>query len=154
MKLSLSQSDASATPWLDQSVTGALASIAESLGHDAAAIDLIVVDDTYIQGINRDYRGKDRPTDVISFSYLEEVAAQKTQDDLAGEIYVSYETLEKEAKSQGVQPQDLFLRLGVHGLLHVVGYDHQTDDETERMEAEERRLLLDHLPAGQVEELF
>jgi rRNA maturation RNase YbeY len=51
-------------------------------------------------------------------------------------------------------PEHLFLRVGVHGLLHIVGYDHETRAETREMESEERRLLLQHLTSSEVEELF
>jgi len=154
--LSLSQSDPEDVPWLDESVASTLHSIAASLGEAGATVDLIVVDDVFIRRINRDYRGKDRPTNVISFSYLDEEATggRSVEDDPVGEIYVSRQTLEREAASQGVEPQFLFLRLAVHGLLHVLGFDHENEVEAKRMEDEERRLLLGHVDVAEVERLF
>jgi probable rRNA maturation factor len=145
--------------WLDPDVARKLQKIAAGLGRPQDAIDLIVVDDEFIQDINLRYRGQDRPTDVISFSYGEEGAHPPSgeapaDDDLAGEVYVSYETLEKEAKAQGIEPENLFLRIGVHGLLHILGYDHDKDAEARRMEGEERRLLLQLLSPAEVSELF
>jgi len=66
----------------------------------------------------------------------------------------SRETVETRARAEGIAPEQLFLRVGVHGLLHVVGYDHKTRSETGEMESEERRLLLQHLTSSEVEELF
>jgi probable rRNA maturation factor len=143
-------------PWLDRRTTGRLRETTESLGPADAEVELIVVDDVFIRELNRDYRGIDRPTDVISFSYVGDldVDAPPPARPIAGEVYVSFETLETRARAQGIAPEHLFLRVGVHGLLHVVGYDHETRRETGRMESEERRLLLQHLTSSEVEELF
>ncbi|MFQ5512080.1 MAG: rRNA maturation RNase YbeY [Candidatus Krumholzibacteriia bacterium] len=123
-----------------------------------ACVDVILTDDAFIRKINREFRGIDRPTDVISFSYIESTDAlpepSPARDNLAGEVYISSETLQKEAKAQGIELDSLFLRIGVHGLLHVLGYDHGTDTEAEIMEGEERRILLEHLASENVEELF
>jgi len=75
-------------------------------------------------------------------------------DDPAGEIFVSFETLEREANSKGIDVRDLFLRIGVHGMLHVLGFDHDSDSDAERMEREERRLLSGVMTASQVDELI
>jgi probable rRNA maturation factor len=154
VKLSLSQSEASSPSWLDQELAGKLRRIAASIEDTDHPVDVILVDDNYIRGINRDFRGHDSPTDVISFSYINDIGSALAGDDLAGEIYVSYETLEREANSQAIAVKNLFLRIGVHGLLHVVGYDHDTEADTERMEQEERRLLGDEMTASEVDELF
>jgi probable rRNA maturation factor len=156
-------------------VAGSLEAIAASLAPAESRVDLIVVTDDYIRSINRDYRDIDRPTDVISFSYIEDDAtrgevrrsdgaapgevrrsdgAAPDRDDVAGEIYVSRETLERDATSEGVDLDHLFLRIGVHGLLHILGYDHETDEDAERMEKEERKLLGGCLTAAEVSALF
>ena len=156
MKLSLSRLDQAAAPWLAPTVAESLRAVAASLGEADDSIDLVVVDDAFIQRINRDYRGKDRPTDVISFSYIEDAAVGEyaPRDNLAGEIYISRETLEREAKEQGIEPQYLFMRLGVHGMLHVLGFEHGDDEQAHRMEQEERRLLLEHVSQAHVDTLF
>jgi probable rRNA maturation factor len=156
VKLSLNQSQANRTPWLDHAVAGKLHEIAAGLGRPEDSVDFILVDDDFIRNINRDYRGKDSPTDVISFSYIDEAspALETTDDDVAGEVYVSFETLEKEARDTGVDLKNLFLRVGVHGLLHVIGYDHVADPDAQRMEEEERRVLLEHLSPADVDALF
>lgn len=139
--------------WLDGTVTDKLVDIAASLGPGEMAIDVILVDDTHIRDINRDFRNQDKPTDVISFSYLESDRAGD-HDDLAGEIYISHETLAREARQLGVRSSDLFLRLGVHGIFHVLGRDHDTDDNADAMEREERRVLERYLEPGAIAALF
>ena len=73
---------------------------------------------------------------------------------LAGEIYVSHETLEKEAKQLGIDPGRLFLRIGVHGLMHVLGYDHVDDEDARQMASRERDALEGHLAAADLDKLF
>jgi probable rRNA maturation factor len=131
-----------------------LRSIAAGVGWDGDTVEFTIVDDEYITEINRQYRGLDKPTDVISFSYTDDAAPASPSDDVVGEVYVSYETLLNDAHEKGVTPEHLFLRIGVHGLLHVLGYDHGSNEAACRMEAEEKRLLLDHLNLAEVEELF
>ena len=117
-------------------------------------VDVVIVDDAFIRELNRKYRGVDRPTDVISFSYAGDEHLPGPADDIAGEVYVSCETLGADARSRGIAPEHLFLRLGVHGLLHVLGHDHKTRSGTSQMESEEKRLLLDYLDPSEVEQLF
>ena len=88
MKLSLNRSRASKASWLDREVAKKLQKIAAGLGRSQDVIDLIVVDDEFIQDINLRYRGQDRPTDVISFSYADQDASPQcgetpADDDLA-----------------------------------------------------------------------
>lgn len=154
MKLSLSRCDDDRVTWLDSDVSQKLSRVVEATGESEMTVALIVVDDEHMRLLNRKYRGQDRPTDVLSFSYLSDIEESPADDDLAGEIYVSFETLEEEAKESGVEAKHLFLRMGVHGLLHVLGYDHETEAEARTMEAEEKRLLLELLKPSQVEVLF
>ena len=157
MKLSLSQS-APGLEWPDRETAEALGRIAATLGRLRSTVDVILVDDDYIQGINRNFRGLDSPTDVISFSYVEDNSDGRqvipATENLAGEIYVSWQTLERDAKKRGLEPGNLFLRVGVHGLLHVLGYEHATEEEASRMEGEEKRLLLGYLGPSEVNALF
>ncbi|UCG52523.1 MAG: rRNA maturation RNase YbeY [Candidatus Latescibacterota bacterium] len=157
MKLSLSRHSRCAArriPWIDRRATVMLRETAAALGREEDTVEIVIVDDDYIRQINREYRGLDNATDVISFSYLDGGVSPAPADDVAGEIYVSHETLERDAIAQGVPAEYLFLRLVVHGLLHLLGYDHRTDADARRMETEEKRLLLDHLNPAEVEELF
>jgi len=146
VNLSLNQSDVPAD-WLDNEVAASLASIASDLQPSDGLLGLVVVDDAQIRTINREFRGIDAATDVISFSYLEDAAPRTPDDDLVGEIYLSRETLERDARELDVTRRDLFLRLGVHGMFHVLGFDHDTEPEALEMERRERDVLADFLSA-------
>ncbi len=152
MKLLLSRSDSKQAVWLDRRAVAFVRKIAAHLGNAKDIIEVNIVDDEFIQSINRDYRGDDSPTDVISFSYFED--DPPCGENIAGELYVSYEKVEKEAEKQAVDPKHLFLRVALHGMLHVLGFDHESEEEARRMEAEERRILESILRHEVVEPLF
>lgn len=96
---------------------------------------LLLADDDALQALNRDFRGKDRPTNVLSFP-----AAAPFRPFL-GDIAVSLETATREAAEKGVSLGDHAAHLIVHGLLHLIGYDHETDDDATVMETLETRIL-------------
>jgi probable rRNA maturation factor len=73
---------------------------------------------------------------------------------VVGEVFVSHETLARDARRLGVDARHLSMRIVVHGFLHVVGYDHETDADARRMERRERAALKRVLPASVVRELF
>jgi probable rRNA maturation factor len=150
VNLSLSRSDDVPLQWLDDALVDTLENICRTLEPSDGDVGMVVVDDPYIRGINGRFRGKDRPTDVISFSYLEDADA----DGLVGEVYISHQTVEREANDLGVDVAHLFLRIAVHGLLHVLGHDHEADDEARRMEERERAILEQHLGPGPAAVLF
>ena len=79
-------------------------------------IDVSLVDDRTIRRLNKSYRRKDRATDVLSFGYGEE--------GLLGDVIISEETARRQAKAYGAPYQEELQRLVVHGVLHVLGYDH------------------------------
>lgn len=154
MKLSVTRHERCAgkkIPWLGRSTVGRLERAARSAGPRGSGVDLIVVDDAFIKNLNKRYRGIDRPTDVLSFSYADEARERAA---VAGEIYVSHETVARDARVSAVPPENLFLRVGVHGVLHVIGFDHEKTADARRMEAEEKRILLEQLTETEVEELF
>lgn len=152
MKLLLSRPDSEQAHWLDRRTVTFVRKLAAHLGNTKDIVEVNIVDDEFIQSINRDYRGNDSPTDVISFSYFED--DPPCGENIAGELYVSYETVEKEAEKQAVDPKHLFLRVALHGMLHVLGFDHESEEEARRMEAEERRILESILRHEVVEPLF
>ena len=155
MYLSLNRSDETDLPWLNEEVIKSIRSAGETMEPHAVTVNVVLVDDPYIRDINREFRNIDQPTDVISFSYLnEEDPAAQGEDDVAGEIYISYQTIEKEAKRLGVDPGSVFLRVGVHGLLHVVGFDHENDEDVALMEREEKSILSGVLAPAELEALF
>jgi len=125
---------------------------AASIAPRAAVINVIITDDRTMRRLNRRYRGKDKPTDVLSFSYLDDVPRDRSTP--AGDVFVSYQTLARDARRLGVAPANLALRLVVHGFLHVIGYDHENDADASRMERRERTVLRRVLPERSVRELF
>jgi probable rRNA maturation factor len=110
-------------------------------------VSVLFTDDREIQALNRDYRGKDRPTDVLSFCQLEEtehdLPPQLTPSSL-GDIVISVETTTRQAKEFGVSFFEELARLLIHGLLHLFLYDHEDvpEEEANRM-FEKQELLLE-----------
>lgn len=107
-----------------------------------AQLSILVVDDAMIQEINRDYLGKDRPTNVISFA-MQEGEGGGVQPDLLGDVVISAETAARDASdAQNTFESELYFLL-LHGILHLLGYDHErgTQAEASRMEARERELF-------------
>lgn len=96
-------------------------------------LNVVFVNDKYIRAINKAYRGKDKPTDVLAFSY--------GPDELIGEVYVSVETAKRQAKEQKHSLSDELIRLIVHGILHIYGYDHEKDADYKKMLAVEKKVL-------------
>lgn len=107
-------------------------------------VNCVFVDDDYIHILNREYRGKDKPTDVLSFSYKNDKNISTT--NLIGELYISIETALKQAKKQNIKIQEELNKLFVHGLLHIQGYDHIKDSDYLAMRALEMKILNRELP--------
>jgi probable rRNA maturation factor len=152
VKLLLNRPDCEEALWLDRKTIAGARRIAAGLGNAEDTVEVSIVADDIIRRINREYRGEDRPTDVISFSYIED--GPPCAEKIAGELYISHETVEKEAEKQAVDPKHLFLRAALHGMLHVLGFTHEAEEEARRMEAEERRILATILRREAVETLF
>ncbi|SHH71659.1 rRNA maturation RNase YbeY [Ferrimonas marina] len=90
------------------------------------------------QQLNRDYRGKDKPTNVLSFPFE---APPGITLPLLGDLVICAEVVEQEAQQQQKAPMDHWAHMVIHGCLHLLGYDHIEDNEAEQMEALERQLL-------------
>lgn len=88
--------------------------------------------------LNRDYRGKDKPTNVLSFPFD---APPGIPVDLIGDLVICAQVVHDEAKEQGKKPLDHWAHMVIHGTLHLLGFDHINDDDAEQMEALERKLL-------------
>jgi len=103
-----------------------------------APVSLKVVSAAESQSLNRDYRGKDKPTNVLSFpaDWPEEL-----EMPVLGDLAICAEVVEQEAAAQNKPLADHWAHLVVHGVLHLLGYDHIADDEAKRMEAREVALL-------------
>lgn len=102
---------------------------------------MLFVGDRAMRTLNRQYRGKDRTTDVLSFS-LREGRFNGVQPDMLGDIVISVPTALSQALAAGLTLQQELERLLVHGLLHLVGYDHERGaDDARIMQLKERSLL-------------
>lgn len=111
---------------------------------DEYLVDVNVVDNKFIHQINRDYRGVDRPTDVISFAFLDDKDGIKYVGGniiQLGNILVSYEKAQEQAKEYGHSLDREMSFLFVHGLLHLLGYDHMTKEDEAKMFALQDEIL-------------
>ena len=125
--------------------------VVQALGAADRPASLVLVTDRAIQRLNRDFRGKDQPTNVLAFAEAEDADAALFEPAL-GDVIISVETARREAAEKaGVDPADVssaalldrLIWLTVHGLLHLVGYDHRDDAEEARMEQRAEALLVE-----------
>lgn len=101
--------------------------------HNDCEVSIILVDDAEIHSLNRQYRNIDKPTNVLSFELGDDV--------LLGDIYISLDTVLREADDMDISVAEHTAHLVVHGMLHLQGYDHLTDKEANVMEAKEIKIL-------------
>ncbi len=123
-----------------------LARLMKELDLAEADLSVTVTDDAAIREINREYRGVDAPTNVLAFA-LEEGEPLPGAPRVLGDIVISAETIRREAPPLGYTDGEMFYFYLVHGLLHLIGYDHeQGSEEAARQEAETERLwsLINH----------
>lgn len=109
-----------------------------------AELSVVLTDDATIQQLNRDYRDLDVPTDVLSFAQQE---ADGPSTDVLGDLIISLQTAQRQADARGHSLASEVRILLVHGVLHLLGYDHQTPEQREEM-AEAEQALLAALPPG------
>jgi probable rRNA maturation factor len=115
-------------------------------GRRGYEVALRLTDDVTIHKLNRDYRAKDKPTDVLAFAQREGPAGQ-IHPELLGDLVISVETARRQAR-RGL-PAEL-LHLASHGLCHLLGYDHRDDDEERVMNARAAKLRREAKRAGRV----
>ena len=147
-----------ATPWPDpldwetraaEAAAAALALTPWAGLADAAPLVEIAVrltDDAEVHALNRDFRGKDKPTNVLSFpqvqaDLLDTLSNSDDGEILLGDIVLARETCAREAEEKGISIPDHATHLIVHGTLHLVGYDHMDDASAQAMEALEVKAL-------------
>ncbi|MCS7201650.1 MAG: rRNA maturation RNase YbeY [Dictyoglomus sp.] len=99
-------------------------------------ISVVFVDDEKIRELNKKYRNKDKPTDVLSFNL-----GKDPKGRIIGEIYISISTAEKQCLENNRSLLDEIAFLSLHGLLHILGYDHENLSEREKMDKETQNLL-------------
>lgn len=105
-------------------------------------VAILLADDARLRSLNQAYRGIDRPTNVLSFpAYEPNAGPPPGADHLLGDIAVAFQTSRDEANRQTITLAHHLTHLVVHGTLHLLGYDHETDADAGVMEARERVLL-------------
>jgi len=117
-------------------VRAAIAAAAETLSTGVGEVSIVLTDDSQMQILNREWRGVDSPTNVLSFP-----AAKAPGGRILGDIVIAYETLKRECDNEGRVFLHHLAHLSVHGFLHLLGYDHANDTEADAMEALERKIL-------------
>jgi probable rRNA maturation factor len=128
--------------FLESILSGALAG--EGF-HGSFELSVVITDDAELHELNRQYRGIDAPTDVLSFSQMEgesEASAFPTGDvRQLGDVVISGDRVRAQAQEYGHSRRRELAYLAVHGLLHLIGYDHESADERAKMRAAEEKAL-------------
>lgn len=132
-------------PELEQTVRAVLRKAADVYGlTENNEVSLVFCDDAYIQDLNKNYRGKDQSTDVLSFALNEgeepEIVDGPSQV-LLGDIIISLETAARQAEEYNHSLEREIAYLTVHGMLHLLGYDHMTEEDKAEMRIEEEHVL-------------
>ncbi|MFC0590555.1 rRNA maturation RNase YbeY [Novosphingobium aquiterrae] len=121
---------------LAERAAAALAQVAPELANPRLTASLLFADDAEVHALNREWRGKDKPTNVLSFPMLEreELLALNTEGppELLGDIALALETCTREAAEKGISLEHHAVHLIVHGLLHLAGHDHEISAEDAR----------------------
>src|SRR5476649_2030673 len=126
-----------AQPQAEQTVREAIAAASTALSTSDGEVSIVLTDDTAIRALNRDWRGIDKPTNVLSFP------APKIGggNAMLGDIVIAYETLARECADENRVFLHHLAHLTVHGFLHLIGYDHQNDADAEEMEGLESKIM-------------
>lgn len=106
-----------------------------------ASVCVALSDDASVRQLNLTYREKDQPTNVLSFEAGDDAQEPGSEAVFLGDVVLALETVMAEAQALGIPVLHHLQHLAVHGILHLEGFDHQTGDEAERMEALEREIL-------------
>jgi probable rRNA maturation factor len=134
-----------AEPEAEATIDRAIAAAAEFVTVDVGDSELAIMltDDAGIQTLNRNWRGIDKPTNVLSFPALQPRGERQADDAprMLGDIAIAYETTRREADEEQKPFEHHLSHLAVHGFLHLIGHDHEKDQEAETMEALEREIL-------------
>ena len=108
-------------------------------------VNIILVDNAYIRELNRTYRGQDKATDVLSFNLSDSDEMTEVEDDqMLGDVFISVEKAVEQAREYGHSLEREVAFLFVHGILHLLGYDHESPDEEKTMTARQNVILERH----------
>ena len=116
----------------------------EKLSLKNVMFNVIIIDNDSIHKINKEYRGIDRPTDVITFALEDDKKIDTPEVRILGDIYISYDKVISQAQEYGHSTKRELCFLGVHGLLHLLGYDHMNKKDEEEMFSLQKELLEDY----------
>jgi probable rRNA maturation factor len=125
---------------LAQRAAEAAVTVADETGEEFE-VSVMLTDDAHIQELNRTWRGKDKPTNVLSFPAPEQPGQGVPGETGPRHIALAYETLVRESEDESKELAHHFAHLIVHGILHLLGYDHEVEDEADNMEALEVKAL-------------
>jgi probable rRNA maturation factor len=114
--------------------------ILNALGCDDHELSIVITDDAQVRELNRTYRGKDEPTNVLSFP-MQEGEFSDITPGLLGDVVISLDTAEAEAIAAGISTDERMSQLLVHGILHLFGFDHELGENQAR-EMKEKSLAL------------
>ncbi len=132
---------------LTDGLTRAASLLLTEFGLEHGEMGIILADNAYLQQLNRTYRGLDEPTDVLSFALIEPAEleqarlAEAHEELLLGDVYISLERAEEQARESGRDPHREILLLAVHGILHLLGYDHADSSGQAAMQDKEAAVL-------------
>ena len=115
--------------------------VLEMIGKDNWNLSLLFCSDDFIQALNRDYRGKDETTDVLSFTMGETIEEEGKPVFIAGDIVISMPALMRNSTEFAVEPDEELRRLIVHGILHLSGLDHEDNDPLQPMLVEQEAIV-------------
>lgn len=115
--------------------------ILNALDYLDAELSILIVDDLQIAKLNKQYLHRNGPTNVIAFPMRTDPFSN-INPELLGDVVISIETAEKEGKSIGISMEERFTQLLVHGILHLLGYDHETtEQDADKMEKKNEEIL-------------
>ena len=126
-------------PEAERWIHTAIASVAARLSTSDGEVAIVLTDDSAIRALNRDWRGIDKPTNVLSFPAPQ--LAGSGGPHILGDIVIAYETLDRECTVDGKTFCHHLTHLAIHGFLHLLGYDHETEADAETMESLETEIL-------------
>lgn len=138
LEISIAPAAAALDAKLSSVIASAIAAANQTVGPAPGVATVIVDDDECLRRLNRRWRGLDQPTNVLSFPAPDAPPGPESQ---IGDIAISFETAAREAADEGKSLADHIAHLSVHGFLHLLGYDHESDDDAEEMEGLERVIL-------------
>ncbi len=129
---------------MEEIIRLAVEKVGQLYGAENAEVSITLTDNKYIHQLNREYRKIDRPTDVLSFALNESEEPEildGPETDVLGELVISVERAEEQAEEYGHSLRREIAFLAVHGMLHLLGYDHMQEEERLEMEQEQRFVM-------------